>query len=503
MSVYSTVPIARPRRTGFPLTHSYRTMVNIGEVFPSARPIEMVPGDTFKTAQVSTVDLMPLVSPFKGDLYLESWQFFCSYDMLEKEKDGGSFTDILLTATDPRESKPIPTITVANNTKATNLGSLWDKFGLPLGIGNNVSHIPVLAYDFRAYYKIWDEWIRDENLQDTIFESEDDGFDPDLQLYNINYKKDRFTSAFTEPQKGPAISISLGTNAPVIINGKQVVSVPNSQPSITSTFKTADNVPIPSGSQLQVDLRNSTAVTIEDFRLLNKLQRWEERNQLCGSRAKEFYLANYGVAPNDETLNRPVLIGHTKTPIIVNSVVQNNPTADSKASTKTGNGTGILSTSFGRWTAKEFGVLITLSALRPRASYTQGIHRSFIKSTVYDFFHPMFESLGQQEIFNAEIFASNSAEDGNIFGYTDRYNEMRAIEDITTGVLRDNLEPWAVSRKFASLPSLSSDFIQVQASEYDYLFNFQHSQRTPQAIISATNVISAYRPISKYAHPSI
>lgn len=154
---------------------------------------------------------------------------------------------------------------------------------------------------------------------------------------------------------------------------------------------------------------------------------------------------------------------------------------------------------------KEFGWIIKLSCLRPKSNYTQGIHRSLIKNNVYDFFNPIFENLGQQEILNCELYAQNSDSDKSVWGFTDRYNEYRHIESMTTGALRsqNGLQPWVMNRKFASLPTLSESFIQVNPSEYDYLFNFEHSATVPQAIVHCTNLIKAIRPISKYAHPSL
>lgn len=532
MSVYSKIPIYRPKRSAFNLTHDVQTTGNIGQLIPTDRPIECVPGDTFNLSQVATVDLMPLVHPFKGNLYYESWSFFVSNDMLFRPNDQKKFTDILTSSIDPSQSIPLPVWTNFSNTlDNVKLGSLWDYYGLPLNVGNNVSKLPVIQYPFRAYYKIYDEYFRDENLQEETFTNSINGVNASLKILNVNYKKDYFTSAFKTAQKGDPIRLSFAGNADIVLKGNTNVKLVmngnagtigplsgTSLPSNISLFNyttntqevntTIDPNNPESSANLQANIKNAVGITINDFRLLNKLQKWEERMQLTGSRSKEFLLANYGVCPSDETLERPVLIGHIKTPIIINSVVQNNPTTGSSSATKSGNGVGISSTNFGKWTCKEFGWIITLSCLRPSATYTQGIHRSLIKNNIYDFFQPIFESLGQQEIYYGELYCANNQVDKTIFGYTDRYNEMRELPSMTTGALRatdsDGLESWAVNRKFAQTPTLSEDFIQVKSSEYDYLFNFESSSPSiPQAIFNVTNIIKAIRPISKYAHPSI
>lgn len=522
MSVYSVIPLARPKRAVHRLNHVVDTSANIGELIPTGRAIECVPSDTIDISQIITVDLMPMIKPSKGNLWLESWAFFVTNDMLYKPKDSAKFTDILVSAQNPKEALSVPSVSVSSDSIAVDLGTYWDYLGLPVDVGNNNSGIKILAYPLRAIYKIWDEYFRDENLQSEVFSSTPDGWGNALRIQYVNYKKDRFTSAFQSEQKGTPITLGLGNSAPIRITmtgqgvTEQSVNLINLTPvnsgGAVNSYSAAvgQTLPYTSGAtyEVDVDLSNATSVTINDLRLANKLQKWEERLQLAGSRPKEYLLANYGICPNDETLQRPVLIGHIKTPVIVDSVIQNNPTSGSVSGTKVGNGYTVSSTHFGKWTCKEFGWIFILSALRPDSNYTQGIHRSFIKQNVYDFFNPIFENLGQQEILNCELYAQNNADDKKVWGYTDRYNEYRKIESLTTGAMRDisgqeNLDPWVIKRKFASLPTLSSGFIQVNPSEYDYLFNFIHSASRPQAVIHAVNLIKAIRPISKYARPSL
>lgn len=525
MSVYSVIPIKRPRRSLFYLNHPVNTSCNIGELIPTCRPIECVPGDTFDVSQVATCELMPMIKPAKGNLWLESWCFFVSNDMLKINSDSGKFTEILLSAQNPRDVLSLPKIIGQNNSPWFSLGHILDYLGYPVGVGTNVSGLSLTPYPVRGYFKIFDEYFRDENLQSETF-TPLYGVPVDGAIQLVNYKKDRFTSAFTSEQKGSPISLGLGTSAPVTITTKMLqngtlydgsfITVPPKNTELNAFsvgYQTQDGTitgDIPYGDiqfNATADLSSATAVTINDLRLANKLQKWSERIQLAGSRPKEYLLANYGICPNDETLQRPVLIGHIKTPVIIDSVVQNIPTSGSVASTKSGNGYTVSKTRFGKWTCKEFGWIYVLSALRPDSVYTQGIHRSLIKNNIYDFFNPVFESLGQQEILNAELFARNTLADKEIWGFTDRYNEYRAMEGMTTGALRANvqesLDPWVIQRKFAELPTLSSSFIQVNPSEYDYLFNFQHSESRPQAILHCANFIKAIRPISKYAHPSL
>lgn len=382
---------------------------------------------------------------------------------------------------------------IGNNSSWVQTGKLLDYYGYPVGVGNSTSKLKITPYPFRAYYKIIEDYFYDENLQGKPFTDNSLGVDTGVNLALINYKKDRFTSAFLSEQKGNPITFNLGTSAPLTINSKfkhitasssgditdAQILISGSSPFPLTAYSVPESgtaVPYSNGgiaieSTGTADLSQAASITINDLRLANKLQKWEERLQLAGSRPKEYLLANYGICPNDETLQRPVLIGHIKTPVIVDSVVQNIPTDGVKAASKYGNGVTVSSTHFGKWLCKEFGWIIKLSCLRPKSNYTQGIHRSLIKNNVYDFFNPIFENLGQQEILNCELYAQNSDSDKSVWGFTDRYNEYRHIESMTTGALRsqNGLQPWVMNRKFASLPTLSESFIQVNPSEYDYL----------------------------------
>lgn len=561
MGLFNKIKLIKPRRSVFRLSHSVRTTMNIGEIVPTCF-VEMVPGDTFRFGQVATVELQPLVAPFKGDLWQESAAFFVPYDILALD-DEDKFTQILATVVDTQSSVPIPKwdfesskVDSQGNLLSTKLGTLWDKYGFPLNVQGLENSITPIAYLQRAYYSVYNEYLRDENMD----------LEHDLignELMTICYKKDNFTSAFDSPQKGVAPSLQLTGTASSewatgllntiigeVVNISKVSSVGGGQGSTS-------HVEIASGTSLKIDgnsisafpnnntstvsgtgtkqdsklgvkvdqnfldflnnnlLQMSNIITfnINDLRLLNKLQIWLERNQLAGSRTKEYLLANYGIAPSDETLQRPQFLGRLRTPVIVNSNLSSveyvNGQTRVPQGTKSGNGTAQNAVLFKKWTCKEPGLILVLSWLRPKATYSQGINRMWIKDSVYDYCNPIFQNLGQQPIYNCELFADNSTVDANgvkvdtkVFGFEDRYTEMKYIPDITTGELRANesLDVWAVSRHFASHPTLSSEFIHVNKSDYDYLFAVQDQ---PQAVVTFNNIIKAVRPLHKFSMPTL
>lgn len=532
MSIYSSVPIKKPGRNAFNLSHSFRGCLNIGELKPIGRPIEAVPGDTFITGNISRVELSPIVSQFFGELNFETWQFFVSNDSLYKSSDSGKFTDILASLTDPQNVLPLPYISLQQyNSRNSVIAYLYGNIMQNSAININ-KHL--LVYPERAYTKIWNEWFRDENLQNEV---------PYLYgdtILKVNYKKDRFTSVFLTTQKGNEIRFNIGTQASIIpkpqtlnfsdlfgygTSSAALYANPNAPTSgdlyspFIALFSDGDGgeAQANAGQRLLnlikngfvVDLANSTrGITINDLRLYDRLQKWQERNQLCGTRIKEYLLSNYGVAPNDETLDRPVLIGHTVAPVVVDPIISNIKQTNQSLlplQNEQGSRGGVASASssfkYGKWFCKEFGWIITLGALRPKSSYYQGVHKSLRKDSIVSFFNPIFEHLGQQEVRMSEIFFTNTSADDKILGYQDIYNEMRHIEDFTAPDLAIDYENKTMFRKFANEPSAAS-ILPVLPTDYDYLFAIP-STNAPQAFFTSYNVIKAIRPISKRSTPRL
>lgn len=557
---FEKIKLIRPRRSVFRENNTVRTTLRIGQVIPSMWR-EMVPGDTFHLGQVAQVELMPMVAPTKGDLYLESVAFFVAYDTLAID-DESKFTDILATITDVSQAVPIPKWSLDktdldsdSKMKSTHLETLWDKFGFPLDLPATLDdEVTPIAYLQRSYNLCYNEYVRDENL-DTEVSLENN------EILTCCYKKDLFTSAFTSPQKGDPVYIPLSGTAstswnediintvvgllstykfysattnnrhyeqgPVDVGSASIgnawydpQTVTTTLPNVTATAGTLVEGASPGLKQTSklglkideelfnllndntVDLSHILTFDIEQLRVANKLQKWLERNQLAGSRTKEYLLANYGIAPSDETLQRPVFLGRLRTPIMVSSVTSSVETTNTPQGTKSGNGIGTNAVKFKSWTCKEPGLLLVLSFVRPKAAYSQGINRQWIKKTIYDYFNPIFANLGQQEIYNAEIYAQGSSADKQIFGYTERNQELKTVPDVVTGSLRadQNLRVWSIARNFNSLPALDSEFIHVNPSDYDYLFALENY---PHAVVTFHNIVKAIRPVPKFSQGTL
>lgn len=527
MSIFDKVKIKTYKRTAFKLSYNHDTTMNIGQVIPTCC-IEMVPGDTFKFGQVSHIETQPLQAPFRGELWSESLAFFCSYDSLKMD-DESRFTELLSGVTDPQhEALPVPKWNLKktdldSNSKlvSTHKGKLWDYMGFPLNLPSTIDDkVTPIAFPQRAYNQIYNEFIRDENLDDEIALDSND-------IQTCCYKKDYFTSAFESPQKGVAPYLELKGDTTLdwasivkgalpegyTLSGKPgtfqgEIATKEGSPNllINPNLNTEEkyNAFIETYNGLKLNLSQIITFNINDLRLLNKLQEWLERNQIAGTRTKEYLLANYGIAPSDETLQRPQFLGRLRSPVNVSTTIAQSETASFPQGWKTGNGKSTNSVLFKKWTAKEPGLLMIVSFVRPKPKYSQGINRMWIKPTVYDYFNPIFENLGQQAIYNAEIYCQGTEDDLKFFGYTDRFNEMKYIPDVSSGEMRANqsLDYWSVTRTFAELPTLSSNFIHVDATAFDYLFSIK-SNTFPQLIASFDNVVKAIRPLHRFSMPSL
>ena len=566
--MFEKVKIIRPKRSVFRLSYNNRTTQCIGEVVPSMAKL-LMPGDTFKFGQVATVELQPMISPAKGDLWLESCAFFVPLDILALDGEE-KFTDILVGQTDYQKAIPVPVwdldkTNVDSDSKlvATHYNTLWDKFGFPLNLPATIDdEVTPIAYLQRGYNSIYNEWIRDENSDSEVPLTSN-------AIQTCCYKKDYFTSVFDSPQHGDAPTLPLTGQASavwssdilntligVIVNAVQMRNASSSQSpayqkvaqntELEATLASGTSSPTPvelkttsasgSGNQSfsklnlkvdqavldllndnQIDLSDLITFNIDDLRLLNKLQKWLERTQLCGTRTKEFLLANYGLAPNDETLQRPVFLGRLRTPIQISSNLSSVETATLPQGHKSGNGVGQNSVLFKKWTCKEPGIIYVVSFVRPKATYQQGISREWIMRDIFDYPNPIFQDLGQQAVLNAEIYCQGTSDDKEIAGYQENYVHFKTSNDINTGRLRikssgsdPTLETWSIQRKFGSLPDLTSTkFLHVDPKDYAYLFNYQFEDAptnnipAPQMVITYSNVIKAIRPLHKRAMPSL
>jgi len=382
-------------------------------------------------------------------------------------------------------------------------GQLADYLGItPENTTEKVSALP-----FRAYAKIWNEFYRDQDLQTELVISTASGVDVTTSqlLQNVSWEKDYFTSSRPWTQKGPEITLPIGTVAPV------AVDVETGDASVYSTTSDAykllkansANVEASSdagviGNRLYADLENATGATINELRLAFALQRYEEARARYGSRYTE-YLRYLGVKSSDARLQRPEYLGGGRQTIQFSEVLATAETGTTvDVADLKGHGIGSLRSNRYRRFFEEHGYVISLLSVKPKTMYTQGIERHWSRTTKEDFWQKELQHIGQQEIFNKEIYAPHATPAG-IFGYQDRYDEYRRQTSTIAGEFRATaLNFWHMARIFGSDPTLNADFVKSVPTKRI------HAVTTNDVLwVMAKHSIQARRMVAKMGTASI
>ena len=472
---FSQVPRVSIPRSSFNRSNGYTTAFDADLLIPFEVD-DMVPGDTFNLNMHFYLRLAsPTLLPLMDNMYFESFYFFVPYRLVwdNWEKMHGAQTD-------PADSIDYTVPVCSAGTPTT--GSVADYMGIP--IGNSVTGCTALPY--RGLKLIWNEWFRDQNLQDSLNVDTDDG--PDSTGFFLNSppvrgkRHDYLTSCLPWPQKGDAVQVPIGTSAPLFSSstpgGLADQIIQDGAGSTTEMYLNAASTNLRAGSAvvgtttLFADLSSATGATINDWRLAFQTQRLLERDARSGTRYNELILAHFGVTVPDFRVQRPEFLGGGSTPVNISQVAQTTYQGTGTLEDAKGALSGI-GTANGRhgftYSATEHGMLIGVFNVRSDIRYSQGIERYFTKSTRYDFYYPVLSQIGEQSVLNKEIFhqgvpGTGASQDEGVFGYQERYGEMRYKQSLITGLMRPDasgtLAAYHLSEDFSSLPTLGSTFIQ-------------------------------------------
>lgn len=454
------------KRDKFSLSHYKLLSCNQGQLVPIGLT-EVLPGDTIQQATSLLVRVSPLLAPVMHPVHVRIHHWFVPHRLVWDD-----WEDFITGGPDGDDASVFPTITFGGGTGAA-VGSLADY----MGVTPSVNNLTVSALPFRAYALIFNEWYRDQDLVNPLVVSTASGADTttSVAIQNVAWEKDYFTSARPWAQKGPDITLPLGTMAPVNSTNTDIrFSVSGTNRSLTgdaatqgafwsdvtaavaARFSTTAN-----SSGLYADLSAATAASINDLREAFALQRYEENRARYGSRYTE-YLAFLGVRSSDARLQRPEYLGGGKQVIQFSEVLQTAPTTDGDDEVGVGNlkghGIGAVRSNRYRRFFEEHGYILSFVSVKPKTMYAQALHRTWNRRIKEDFFQKELQHIGQQEILNKEIYAAHATPDGT-FGYQDRYDEYRRAESSIAGDFRTTLNYWHMARIFASDPALNASFI--------------------------------------------
>lgn len=442
---------------------------DMGELVPIGLT-EVLPGDSLQQATSLLLRVSPLLAPVMHPVHVRVHHWYVPHRIVWDD-----FEEFITGGPDGNNSSTFPTITLSGTDN--DVGTLADYLGVP----TDPASVEVSALPFRAYNLIFNEWYRDEDLVTEKAISKASGADTttDIDLMNVAWEKDYFTSSRPWTQKGPEVTLPLAGAAPVTGIGKRTQNWGTgpqaafetdgsgstnyagfskvSDASADEEFYVEEDPNNSGYPGIYADLSNVSAANINDVRLAFALQRYEEARARYGSRYTE-YLRYLGVRSSDARLQRPEYLGGGKQTIQFSEVLQTAEGTDPVGELR-GHGISALRSRRYRRFFEEHGYVITTLSVRPKTIYVQGLHRTFNRRTKEDFWQQELQHIGQQAIENREIYADAATPTGT-FGYQDRYDEYRRTPSSVSGEFRDStLDYWHMARIFASEPALNSDFV--------------------------------------------
>lgn len=552
-SRFASVPRANIQRARFKRDFANITTINEGDLVPLYVD-EVLPGDTISCTLRGLVRMATPLYPVMDNCYLDTYAFFVPCRLLWDHWEN------LMGQNDSTYWAETTEYSVPQTTAPSggwNVGTIADYMGIPTGVAG----IKVNSMPFRAYARIWNEWFRDENLQQPVVQDTDDtndtGSNTGTELTDAEHGglplkvakyHDYFTSCLPEPQKGEPVTINLAGMAPVKAysgientsetgltwawagSGSQVTTGSNTSRTLgitdyqgggtahehnVTTILDQDSTDVSwDGSgygaapyNLMANLESVTGITINELRQAIALQHILEADARGGTRYTEILQHQFGVTSPDARLQRSEYLGGTRVPININQVIQQSATSDTSPQGNTAAySMTTMSNKMCSYSAVEHGYLVVLGCIRVQHSYQQGLSRMWTRKNRFDFYHPMLANLGEMAVLNQEIYAQGNEQDTEVFGYQEPWADYRYHPSIVTGEMRSTyaqtLDAWHYGDHYEELPKLSSDWIKEGTENIDRTLAVQ-SENSHQFIADFYFDQTWTRPMPIYGVPGL
>lgn len=499
----------RPR-SKFDRSHQLLTTINEGDLVPIYCD-EVLPGDTARVRLNGLIRMSTPIYPIMDNCYMDTYFFFVPCRLLwEHWENMFGENDTNYWAEKTEYSTPKCRF---GAEKGIQNGSIGDYFGLPTQVNKTIE---VNALPARAYAMIYNEWFRDENLEAPLmlgYKKTDEGGDAlngevdiafnantpekttntnEAALYGMKPAKagkfhDYFTSCLPSPLKSDPVEIGLTGNAPVkLYNNAELTTETAASTQLVLTengsMQNFANVMGVTGKDnssnemkfMGTDLTGVDAISIQDLRMAIALQHIFEADARNGTRYREFLSGTWGVTSPDSRLQIPEYIGGQRIAINVNQVVQTSQT-DTKTGQALGNTAAYSLTTCSKqmvdYAATEYGYIIGLAVVRVEHSYQQGLATKWTRGGRFTYYDPRLAALGEQPVYNREIYAQGTPEDEEIFGYQEAWADYRYKPSYVTGEMRSNfqtsLDAWHYADDYDALPRLSAEWIQEGQQNID------------------------------------
>lgn len=571
--LFNSVPAPKVGTSVFDLSHEHKLTCGMGNLVPVGL-FEQIPGDIFTIKPSALIRTQALISPLMHRVDVSLNSFEVPYRIL-----WDSFEDFITGGEDGLSSPEMPYFTlqqiydlasgdVSYLNEHFGFGSLLDYMGIPLPVKRQSTGVNVVdwsiittltsaasqhisALPFRAYYKIWYDYFRDQNINytATIKSGTYEVIKPQMYsgelivdelrtIFGLNngapyrraWRKDYFTSALPDAQRGPEVTIPFSGTATVDgkVDNRAVTFAANSMTVPQSPSTLYGKVTDGTNNQLSVftnqngqpqtqvfaalandgvtgtvDLTKVSSVGIIALRNAFKLQQFLERNNIAGGRYIESILAHFGVLSPDRRLQRPAYLGGFSQPIQI-SEIETNANSEGASDNVVGDlaGKGKSFGNFGKFSclATEHGCVLVFMSVMPTAAYAQGMPRMFSRMEKFDFAFPEFQNIGEQAVKAQELYFYQSQPDSD-FGYTPRYAEYKYLPDRFSGDMLGSLEYWHMGRIFDAPPTLSQEFIECHPT--DRIFAVQDQLSSQHIVADIWFDFKAVRKLQKYSLPGL